>query len=118
MAGAAGQDLIVFTKAYDFTVWAMNHTVKFPKSARFSVAARLENRLLDLIEAIVAANQARDKNPELAAADSALGSIRILVRLSKDMRFINIRSYEHAAGRLDKIGRLIGGWIRRQRRTS
>jgi hypothetical protein len=33
-----------------------------------------------------------------------------LVRLSKDLRLLNIGGYEFAAQGLDEIGRMAGGW--------
>lgn len=43
----AMQDFLVIKRGYDFSKWLLQHTSKFPKSYRFSVAAKLENGLLD-----------------------------------------------------------------------
>ncbi|MCI0496429.1 hypothetical protein L0Z72_15595 [candidate division KSB1 bacterium] len=43
------QELIIFKKSYDFSKWLLNHTIKFPKSHRFSVAVRLENGILEFL---------------------------------------------------------------------
>ncbi|MFH1824479.1 MAG: four helix bundle protein [Candidatus Firestonebacteria bacterium] len=89
-------ELIIFTKTYDFILWAMAHTTKFPKSSRFSISARIENKLLDFIEMILIANRQRNKLEKLCYADGILEQIRILFRLSKDMKFISLNSYEYA----------------------
>ncbi|MBI5242518.1 MAG: diversity-generating retroelement protein Avd [Elusimicrobia bacterium] len=107
--------LKVFTKAYDFTLWMMNHTAKYPKSARFSVASRIENRLLDFMGAVLRGNRGQEKLPALAQADMALEELRILLRLSKDMRFVNLGSYEYGARELDGIGKMLGAWMKQQR---
>ena len=44
------KNMIIFKKGYDFCKWLLHHTGKFPKSYRFSVAAKLENSMLDFIE--------------------------------------------------------------------
>ncbi len=47
------QEMVIQKKAYDLCKWLLNHTGKFPKSYRFSVAVRLENTILEFIEIIV-----------------------------------------------------------------
>jgi len=49
---------------------------------------------------------------DLTAQCMRLEQIRFLIRLSKDLRFLGLKQYEHASGRVDEIGREIGGWIR------
>lgn len=109
------QELIIFTKTYDFALWLMKHTEKFPKSARFSVSARIENKILEFLECIVTANRLKNKYERLNSADNVLENLRILIRLSKDMQFVNLRSYEYAVRQMDEIGRLLGGWLKQQK---
>lgn len=73
------QKLIIFKKSYDFTKWLFNHTNKFPKSHRFSVAVRLENGMLEFLRLITVANYRRKKLPLLKAADEELLSLRIFI---------------------------------------
>ena len=84
------QEMLIVKKAYEFCKWLLNHTGKFPKSCRFSVASKLENGILDFLEMTTVANMRRDKLPLLRRADEALARIRILFRLSYEMRFINV----------------------------
>jgi hypothetical protein len=46
----------------------------------------------------------------LAAAVKNVNRARYLVRLSKDLRLLNVSGYEFAAQGLDEIGRMAGGW--------
>ncbi len=108
----AGQEMLVIKRGYDFSKWLLHHTGKFPKSYRFSVAAKLENAILEFIELTTVANLRRDKLPLLKRADEALARIRLLFRLSYEMRFINLKSYEYGSGQLTELGRLLGGWIK------
>lgn len=55
------KEMLVIKRGYDFSKWLLNHTNKFPKSYRFSVAAKLENAILDFIELTTVANMRRDK---------------------------------------------------------
>lgn len=106
------QEMVIFKKTYDFTKWLLNHTGKFPKNYRFSVASKLENGILDFLELTTVANMRRDKVPLLRRADEALARIRILFRLSYEMKFINVKSYEYGGQQLVELGKLLGGWIK------
>ena len=108
------QELIIFKKSYDFSKWLFQHTNKFPKSHRFSIAVKLENGMLNFLRLLTVANHRRQKLPLLRAADEELLSIRIFLRLSQDLKFISISSYEYAIKQLEEIGRLLGGWIKSQ----
>jgi hypothetical protein len=105
-------DMLIIKKGYDFSKWLLGHTGKFPKSYRFSVALKLENGILEFIEMTTVANMRRDKLPVLKRADEALARIRLLFRLSYEMRFINIVSYEFGSRQLVELGKMLGGWIR------
>ena len=109
----ANLDLLVIKKGYDFSKWLLQHTGKFPKSYRFSLAAKLENAILDFIELATVANMRRDKLPLLKKADEALARLRLLFRLSYEMRFVNLKSYEFGSKQVNELGRLLGGWIKR-----
>ncbi len=103
-------DLIIFQKIYDFLLWLHPVVNKFPKSQRFVLGQRIENKTLDLLHSIVVANSERDKSIMLGRASVELDELRILVRLSKDLRFVNIGQYGVAAEKLNEIGRLLSGW--------
>jgi len=40
----AVQEMLVIKRGYDFSKWLLQHTGKFPKSYRFSVAAKIVQR--------------------------------------------------------------------------
>ena len=107
-------DLIIFKKTYAFSKWLFNHTNKFPKSHRFSVAVKIENGILELLRDITIANHRKHKLPLLKAADEELISLRIYFRLSHDLRFISTSSYEYGIKQMEEIGRMLGGWIKSQ----
>ena len=46
----------------------------------------------------------------LESCNLKLEQFRYLLRLSKDLRLLDLRRYEYAAGKTDEIGRQIGGW--------
>ena len=103
----ANNEMLIIKKGYDFSKWLLHHTGKFPRSYRFSVAAKLENGILDFIEATTVANMRKNKIPLLRQADEALARMRLLFRLSYEMRFINLKSYEFGSSQLVELGKLL-----------
>ena len=106
------KELLVIKRASDFAKWLFQHSGRFPKSHRFSVAVRLENTILTFIELTTAANMRRNKIPLLQEADESLAKLKVIFRLSHDMGFINFKSYQYGGQKLVELGKLLGGWMK------
>ena len=101
----------LFVKTYDFMLWLIPLTLKFPKSQRFLLAERLSKMALDFYDTIQdAVLEPESQAAHLTAADRLLTKIRLYLRLSYDLKCISDGQFEHAARQMDEIGRLIGGW--------
>jgi len=111
-------DLIIYQKTCDFLLWLHPVVNKFPKTQRFVLGQRVENKTLDLIHSMIVANAERDKSVNLKQASVELDELRILIRLSKDLHFVNIKQYGVAAEKMNEIGRLLSGWIDKFSRTA
>lgn len=109
------ENLRIFKKLYDFTTWLLGHTQNFPKSHRFSVAVKLENLILDVIELITTANMRKYKLDLLYKADEKIMVAKIFMRLSLKMRFISIKSYKYGTKELVETGKMLGMWIKQQK---
>ena len=103
-------DLIIYQKTYDLLLWLYPVVNRFPKSQRFVLGQRIEKKVLDILTSIIQANVERDKILALKKTSVELDELRILIRLSKDLRFMNIRQYEAVAEKMNEIGRLLSGW--------
>jgi len=106
------QDLVIFQKVYDLILWMYPLINKFPKKQRFVLGQQIENTILEILKGIIEANQERDKLAYLKKISVELDKLRILVRLSKDLRFISIRQYSFAAEKINEIGKMLGGWMK------
>lgn len=45
----AQTEMLTIKRGYDFSKWLLQHTGKFPKSHRFSVAVKLENAISEFV---------------------------------------------------------------------
>jgi hypothetical protein len=95
---------------YRFLLWLVPTIEKFPRSQKFLLGDRVQSTALDVLERLIEATYTRARGPMLAAANLGIEKLRLLFRLSLDLKLLDMRRYEHAARSLDEIGRLIGGW--------
>ncbi len=102
----------IFVKSHDLLIWLLQHTAKFPKSERFRMAKRVEDSAFAFYDLIARATKTRDKRRVLLEADLELDRLRLNVRLCLELKLLTMAQYEHAAGLLVEIGKLLGGWIK------
>jgi len=108
----AKENLLTLTD--DFLVWFLPKLEKFPRNYKFLFGERLVGIQLDLLEELIEAYYGKDKLPRLRAANVELEKLRHLLRVSTEMKFLSLRQLEYATRALEKIGSLLGGWIRQQ----
>jgi len=105
------QELKVIQDFYDFTLWLVGHTEKFPRHHRYSLGVSMESRLQRILELLLRAKSSRQKAVYLNDANIELEVLRFQVRLSKDLKALPAKSHGHAAERMQGIGSQIGGWL-------
>jgi len=70
----------IFGKTYDFILWLLDHTEKFPKSERFRLARRLEDTAFEFYELLIRATRTtKRKQAMLLDADLVLDRLRLAV---------------------------------------
>ena len=109
-AANSGEPAIVVQRAYNLALWLVRKVERFPRSFRFSVGDRVVARALDLLETLTEAAYTSDKVPLLERANRGLNSLRLLLRMTVDLNLLPADAHEFAAGQLEEIGRMIGGW--------
>ncbi|MFA6518618.1 MAG: diversity-generating retroelement protein Avd [Candidatus Shapirobacteria bacterium] len=106
------EKLIIFQKIYDFLLWLYPLINRIPKSHRLVLGKHLEELGLKILLSSVQANKIRDntrKVIQLQMSDQ-LDELRILIRLTKDLHFMSIIQYKHAAEKINEIGKILYGW--------
>jgi hypothetical protein len=103
---------------YQLLLWLIPTLEKFPRSQKFLLGDRLQNEALAVLDDLISATYTREREPHLRAANLGLEKMRFGVRLSKDLRHLDLKAYEHAARAIDEVGRMVGGWIKTDRAGS
>lgn len=104
--------LKIYEKTYEMILWLFPRVNKFPKSQRFVLGQQIETTALQILTGIVSANNERDKRPHLKDISMKLDTLRVLLRLAKDLHFISIRQYAFVAEKNNEIGKMLGGWMK------
>jgi hypothetical protein len=85
----------------------------FPRNARFTLASRMVDTGLDVMESIVGAIYTSDRIPLLEQINGKLEWLRVLVGIAYRRRYMSTKQYETMARDIDTTGRMVGGWIKR-----
>ena len=94
--------------------WMIPLLDHFPRTRRHTLAARLENLLLEVLELLIEAAYSRQKSHLLQQANRKLELLRHLWRLCYRLHYINMKRYEHGIKLINEPGRQIGGWLKQQ----
>ena len=105
----------IVEKHYEFCKWLIAKVGKFPRDQRFLLGDRIERHALDILEMLIKAALTPDRDGKvetLKQANVRLEYLRYVMRLAKDGKFINIKSFHFACERMEETGRMLGGWIK------
>ena len=98
----------------------LDRTEKFPRTARYSIAQRVDNLVLDVMEALVEGRYRTGKRRRDALDESnlLLSRLRVLIRLAHRRGLLAEKGYEFVSQEIDEAGRMLGGWKKRLGTTS
>lgn len=107
------KDMQIFQKTYELLLWLYPTVRRFPRGDRYVLGERIESCALNVLEGIIESNNALDKTVSLKKTSVELEKLRIFIRLAKDEKLISFRQYEFASERINEIGKMLGGLIRK-----
>jgi len=107
-------DIPIFKKSYELYKIIYSYRPTIPKQDRYTLWLRCENISLDILENILLAIQTskQEKNITLNQISLKLNFLRFFLRLSKDIKILDIKKYIFTEQIIDEIGRMLGGWIK------
>ena len=102
----------VVEKHYQLILWMLPKIANFPKDQRFLLADRIEIILLDILEMLIEAVYSKNKREILIKVNLKLDVLRFMTRIAKDMKYINLKSYDFFCQSNIEIGKMVGGWLK------
>lgn len=105
-------DLAIRQKIEDMMVYAYQAIKQFPKSEKFSLGADIRSTMSSLLKLVIRCNKRYTKKTTMQDLDIELDSLRGLVRVAHELKFIPFNKYANWSRMLDEIGKMIGGWFK------
>jgi len=108
------EKLIIFQKIYDFLLWLYPLINRIPKSHRLILGRSMEEEGIKILLLSIEANKLKDNSRKIIQQQMSdeLDKLRILIRLTKDLHFMSIAQYQHAAEKINEIGKILYGWMK------
>lgn len=76
------------------------------------LADRIERILLDILEMLIEAVYSKNKREILIKVNLKLDLLRFMMRIAKDMKYVNIKAYDFFSQSSIEIGKMVGGWLK------
>lgn len=106
-------DLKLYQKIYDFLLWVKPTVEKFARAHKYGLGIQLENETINLLKIVARNNIRRDKSELAEDCLVQYETVKLLIRLSRDLNLISVKQYEFSSQALEEIGRLLGGWVKK-----
>jgi hypothetical protein len=105
-------NLPVYKLAYDLLIEIFKRTHLFSREYKYTIGEKLKNETLELIMYIYMANKSK-KNNRLAYIDAArknIELIRLLIRLTKDLKIIANKSFVLLNIKIEELSKQLAAW--------
>lgn len=107
---ALHSSLPIYKVAYDLLDVATDVTKNMPRDFKQSLGGKIRDHCIDIVTLIFRANVSTDKVPHLSDLLESVQTVELLLRLSKDKRFISVPQYAKAIELTNQVGRQANGW--------
>ena len=107
-------DIPIFKRAYELIKALHGCRGTVPKADRHTLWERVENHALEILEGILIASQLpkTEKLRPLEHVSVKLNVLRVLLRLGKETKALEMKKYATLEMIVDEMGRMLGGWIK------
>lgn len=107
-------DTPLILKTYELYKTFYQYLELFPKKERYALGVKCEQYILNVLELLIAAgNSAKDKKlPIIQQANVKFDTLKILIRLAKDIKALDDKKYLALQEYIYEIGKMLGGWQR------
>ena len=109
------EKLLIFQKTYEYAVWLYFLLNRLPRNHRPILGQQIHSLALAILVGVVDANTERDVQQRKLLQmkiSRNLDTLRILIRLTKDVKLMSIKQYAFAADKMNEIGRMLSAWIK------
>lgn len=103
-------ELPIYQDAYRLLGMTTDITRNIPRDFKRLIGEKVREECVEAMVLIFRANVARNKTPHIEQLQERVQVIELLLRMSKDKRFISVKQYADAIQITDSIGKQSSGW--------
>jgi len=108
-------ELPVYKATYDLLLAIFQFTKDFSKEYKYTVGESLKRETIELLTLIYRANTRHQKADVLQIAREQIEVIRLLIRVMKDMKQINIQRFVKINQAVENVSKQLTGWQKSQK---
>lgn len=110
---ATYDQLMVYKTSYDLTVEVMRLSKKLPRELRFTLGERVINSTVEMMISIYRVNiEQANKFDKLGIAREELETLRLLVRIIKDLQYVSVAYFTTLSEMIESISKQLTAWQR------
>jgi len=104
----------IYPATHDLLDWLVPHLEHWPRPQRFLLARQVMESATSFYRLILRARKAglAARADALLEADAELETLKALLRLGQERRYMSLGQYEHVSRLVSDVGRQLGGWRR------
>ncbi len=106
-------DLIVYRRTEQLMYNFYPRLIKFPKAEKFALCQTIKQTMYEMLKYIALGNSVKSKRKSyLQEADGHLQVLKVLMKLSKQRKYISLGIFEEVDLELTEINKMLSGYIR------
>ena len=102
--------LPVYKVSYDLLVEIFRFTKNFNREYKYTLGESLKKETIEMITRIYRANSSHSKRVIIQEARENVETIRLFLRLIKDLRQINIRKFVQINEKIESVSKQLAAW--------
>ena len=106
--------LPVYKTSYDLLVEIFQFTKNFNREYKYTIGESIKKETIEMIINIYRANSNYAKKPLIQAARENAEVIRLLFRLLKDLKQINLEKFVGINAKLESVSKQLSAWQKSQ----
>lgn len=105
-------ELPVYKASYDLLIQIFELTKNFNREYKYTVGEKLKNEMLELLLNVYRANSQYQKKEILQKGRENIEIVRVLLRIVKDMKQINVERFTDINVNIENVSKQITAWQR------
>lgn len=102
--------LPVYKESYDLLVELFRFTKSFTREYKYTIGESIKNEIIAMITNIYRANSTYTKKDKIQAAQENIETIRLFLRLTKDLKQINLSKFVQLNTKIESVSKQLTAW--------